>query len=80
MTYLSKNKLIAFLFLISIIFFSSCEEKTDDLKPAESDAKVRFELKFDPNQQRLNNLAQPVGVAVGNAAPPYVQFDEYSLH
>lgn len=79
MNYLSKNKLIVFLFLISTGFFSSCEEKTDDLNPSESNAKVRFEFKFDPNQPRLNNLAQPVGVAIGNAAQTPT-FNSMSVH
>ncbi len=75
----TKNKLIAFLFLGSLLTFSSCENKTDDPNPSESTAKVRFEFKFDPNQQRLNNLAQPVGIAVGNAAQTPV-FNSMSVH
>jgi hypothetical protein len=78
-SYFSKNKVIAFLFLATSITFSSCETKTDDLNPSESTAKVRFEFKFDPNQQRLNNLAQPVGIAVGNAAQTPI-FNSMSVH
>ena len=77
--YFSKNKVIAFLFLASTLTFSSCETKTDDPNPSESTAKVRFEFKFDPNQQRLNNLAQPIGIATGNAAQTPT-FNSMSVH
>jgi len=79
MKFLSKNQLIAFLFLGGFLTFSSCEDKKEGLNPSESAAKVRFEFKFDPNQQRLNNLAQPVGIAAGNAAQTPV-FNSMSVH
>lgn len=82
MNYLSKNKknkLIALLFLGGLLTFSSCENKKDDPNPSESTAKVRFEFKFDPNQQRLNNVAQPVGVSAGNAAQTPI-FNAMSVH
>lgn len=78
MSYSPKNKLLALICLLSIGFFSSCEEK-DDTNPSESEAKVRFEFKFDPNQERLNNLAQPVEVAAGNAAQTPT-FNAMSVH
>lgn len=79
MRYLSSNKIVALLFLSVTGLFTSCEEKIDTPNPSESTAKVRFEFKFDPNQQRLNNLAQPVGIAAGNAAQT-PDFSSMSVH
>ncbi len=75
----TTNKLIALLFLVIIVTFSSCETKTDDPNPSESTAKVRFEFKFDANQQRLNNLAQPSIIPAGNAAQTPI-FNSMSVH
>jgi len=47
----------------------SCSEDNDDnlrLDPTEPNLVIK--LKFNPNQERLGNLGQPVSVAPGNAA------------
>ncbi|WP_338792390.1 hypothetical protein [Bernardetia sp. MNP-M8] len=79
MNYLSQNKLIILLFLVKIGVFSSCQTKVEETNPSESRAKIRFEFDFDPNQQRLNNLAQPIGIAAGNAAQTPT-FNSMSVH
>ena len=79
MNCLFKIQLFALLFPMIIITFSSCETKTETINPSESNAKLRFEFKFDSNQQRLNNLAQPVGIPVGNAAQTPT-FNSMSVH
>ena len=56
--------------LIPIIIFGiliSCGNDQDDiLQP--SSPNLIIKLKFDPNQERLGNLGQPVSVGTGNAA------------
>ncbi len=79
MNYLSQNKLIILLFLVNIGVSSSCQTKVEETNPSESRAKVRFEFDFDPNQQRLNNLAQSIGIAAGNAAQTPT-FNSMSVH
>lgn len=57
------------LLLLGIILSFSCSEDNDDnlqLDPTEPNLIIKF--KFDPNQQRLGNLGQPVSVAPGNAS------------
>ncbi|MFL0353386.1 hypothetical protein [Xanthomarina sp. GH4-25] len=65
-------KLLKSLFLLSVLFFYSCNNNEDidcciDLE-SESEANLIIKLKFDPNQERLNNIGQPASVPVGNAA------------
>ena len=58
-----------FLLAISLLFFSSCSEDNDDnLPPDTNTPNLVIKLKFDPDQIRLGNLGQPVGIPVGNAA------------
>ncbi|HEY9262956.1 hypothetical protein [Chitinophaga sp.] len=54
---------ILLLSAFSILLFS-CSK---DDKPATS-PKLIFKYKFDPTQERLNNLGQPATIAAGNAA------------
>ena len=55
------------LVLSSLIILSSCSE--DNNTPDNtSEANLIIKLKFDPTQERLGNLGQPVAVAPGNAA------------
>jgi hypothetical protein len=44
-----------------------------------SEAKLRFEFRFDKEQQRLNNLAQPATIPAGNAAQTPI-FNAMSVH
>ncbi|WP_338767205.1 hypothetical protein WAF17_05360 [Bernardetia sp. ABR2-2B] len=74
-----SNKSTLFLFLLLVGFLSSCETEKDTPNPSESTAKVRFEFRFDPNQERLDNLAQPIGIATGNAAQTPI-FNAMSVH
>lgn len=40
----------------------------DDEVPAAGDAVLRFRFRFDPGQERLNNLGQPAALPAGHAA------------
>lgn len=63
-------KCFQFILVIGLLFTFSCSEDNDDNiqqnSPTEPNLVIKF--KFDPNQQRLGNLGQPVSVAPGNAA------------
>ncbi|MGB1309420.1 MAG: hypothetical protein ACPG6B_10950 [Oceanihabitans sp.] len=55
------------LLSISLFFLFSCSE--DNSTPNNTtEANLIIKLKFDPTQERLGNLGQPVAVAAGNAA------------
>ncbi len=53
-------KFSAFLFLLALLAFSSCQKRPDPL--------VYFRIKFDPLQERLNANGMPAGVTSGRAA------------
>lgn len=53
------------LVLVSTFLFS-CDDK-DDVNNA-SEPRLIVKFKFDPNQERLNNIGQPSTVTLGNAA------------
>ena len=60
-------KLFKLLPIIVFGLFMSCGEDQDDsLQP--SSPNLIIKLKFDPTQERLGNLGQPVSVGSGNAA------------
>nr|WP_321233725.1 hypothetical protein [uncultured Psychroserpens sp.] len=71
--------------LIALLAFGlilSCGDNQDDL-PIPNGPRLIIKLKFDPTQERLGNLGQPVSVAAGNAAqspsihrmsPNYIEF------
>jgi len=58
-------KIIALTALCGCVL--SCSEDKDDTLQV-SQANLIIKLKFDPNQERLGNLGEPVTVASGNAA------------
>ena len=52
--------------LILLIF--SCTEDANDNPDNSSEANLIIKLEFNPNQERLGNLGEPVSVSAGNAA------------
>ena len=64
------------LVLVSTFLFS-CDDK-DDVYNA-SGPRLIVKFKFDPNQERLNDIGQPSSVATGNAAQSPV-FNSISSH
>lgn len=58
-------KLLLSLCLISIL---ACSEDQNHQDTNNSDANLIIKLKFDPNQERLDNFGQPATIPVGNAA------------
>ncbi|SDR71110.1 hypothetical protein SAMN04515667_0401 [Formosa sp. Hel1_31_208] len=53
------------LFIFSMLL--SCSDNSTDNPPLNSPNLI-IKLKFDPDQERLGNLGQPVSVPIGNAA------------
>lgn len=60
-------KAIKILVLLAFGLVLSCGEDQDDT-PQSNNPNLIIKLKFDPTQERLGNLGQPVSVASGNAA------------
>jgi hypothetical protein len=58
-----KN-LFAFLLLGLAVSFSACQDE----EPQPYVPKIRFKLRFDPTQVRLNNYGQPATIPPGHAA------------
>lgn len=58
--------LLKICFLVLFVTFS-CSDDNDDTQQ-ENGPNLVIKLKFDPNQERLNNLGQPAAVPSGNAA------------
>jgi len=56
------------MFLIFGLIMSCSEDNDDNLKLDSLEPNLVIKLKFDPNQERLGNLGEPVSVATGNAA------------
>ncbi len=52
------------------LLFASCNssDDTDCCSQTDNSPKLIIKLKFDPNQERLNNLGQPATIPDGNAA------------
>ncbi|MCC7246475.1 MAG: hypothetical protein IT269_12405 [Saprospiraceae bacterium] len=63
------------LFAILVALALGCNQPT----PEEVQPFALFKLKFDPNQERLNNLGQPSGIPAGHAAQT-PEFRQMSLH
>lgn len=57
-----------YIVLMCGLMISCSEDKDDNLRLDSTEPNLIIKLKFDPNQQRLGNLGQPVSVATGNAA------------
>ncbi|TAF34529.1 MAG: hypothetical protein EAZ57_03385 [Cytophagales bacterium] len=57
---------------------NACTPKEDPLNPS-SEAKLIFKFKFDPTQERLNNLGLPSAMPAGNAGQSPV-FNGMSAH
>lgn len=51
-----------------LIVLTSCSEDNDDSSSGAVEKNLIIKLKFDPTQERLGNLGEPVSVEVGNAA------------
>lgn len=68
-----KKRYIALLFLVVTIPFLSCSEDKEE------EPMLIVKFKFDPTQERLNNLGQPSSVAAGNAAQSPI-FNTISSH
>ena len=71
---MKKIVLLAIIFISSIFFFS-CE----DLDDTAAEPMLIVKFKFDPSQERLNNLGQPSFVPFGHAAQTPV-FNTISSH
>ncbi|MBR9913656.1 MAG: hypothetical protein GYB32_02320 [Algicola sp.] len=55
-----------FALLASVLTIACSSDQVDNVQPASP--KLVIKLKFDPNQERLNNLGQPAAIPTGNAA------------
>ncbi|MBX2873632.1 MAG: hypothetical protein KTR30_16070 [Saprospiraceae bacterium] len=51
---------------LSLGLLYACQKKEDD-GPATSNPKLRIQFKFDPDQERLNNLGQEAAMPLGHA-------------
>lgn len=72
------RKITLQLLLLALGFsMVSCEENIDNVNDREPHLIVKFQ--FDPNQQRLNNMGEPEGIAPGNAAQT-PDFNAISAH
>ncbi|MDG1714470.1 hypothetical protein [Lacinutrix sp.] len=57
------------LTLLSVaVFLVSCSSDENETVVNNSEANLIIKFKFDPNQERLNNIGQPSTIPVGNAA------------
>ncbi|WCO01830.1 hypothetical protein [Psychroserpens ponticola] len=56
------------ILLICGLVMSCSEDNDDNLRLDPTEPNLVIKLKFDPNQERLGNLGQPVSVVTGNAA------------
>lgn len=52
----------------ALLILSCSEDKDDNLRLEPDTPNLIIKLKFDPDQARLGNLGQPVGIPSGNAA------------
>ena len=70
MSYTKNSKSMKTFNILVLLVFGlvlSCSEDKND-SPQPNNPNLIIKLKFDPNQERLGNLGQPVSVAAGNAA------------
>ncbi|MCX7551076.1 hypothetical protein [Xanthomarina sp. F2636L] len=82
-------KLFKPLLLVFLIFILSCDkEESDELCCGPVQKNLIIKLKFDPNQERLDNFGQPANIPVGNAAQSptisrmsanYIEFAPHAL-
>lgn len=64
---------IRLLPLLAVLFFSCTKD------PSTTTADLKFQFRFDPAQERLNNIGQPSSIPAGNAAQT-PEFHEMSVH
>lgn len=64
-----------FLLLLPALLFGACKKETSQ----NDGAQLQFQFKFDPQQERLNNIGQPAVLPAGNAAQT-PEFREMSVH
>ena len=71
----------AFMLVLVIcgLTMTTCNDKKDTVVEPVTGPYVTFKFKFDPNQARLGNLGQPVGVPAGHAAQN-PSFRKFSIH
>lgn len=62
-----KNLLSCACICAILTGFTSCTKETPDETGNASTANLVFKFKFDPTQQRLNNIGQPASMPAGNA-------------
>lgn len=67
-----------FAILLSGVLFLSCDDK-DDQTLDDSGPKLIVKFKFDPAQERLDNLGQPAAIPAGHAAQSPI-FNTISSH
>lgn len=67
-------KNIPFAAILLLLVFSACKKEDNN-----SEANMQFRFRFDPDQQRLNNIGMPSAVPAGNAAQT-PEFREMSVH
>ncbi|MGZ5220512.1 MAG: hypothetical protein ACXWC7_10545, partial [Chitinophagaceae bacterium] len=60
--------------ILSLLLFSCKKETTKNVEP-----KLIFKFKFDPNQERLNNIGQPETMPAGHAGQS-PSFNTMSAH
>ena len=63
------------LVIISCLFLFSCKKDANTT----SESKLVFKFKFDPTQERLNNIGQPEGMPAGHAGQS-PSFNKMSAH
>ena len=56
------------ILLVLVLIMSCSEDKDDNLRLDSLEPNLVIKLKFDPTQERLGNLGQPVSILPGNAA------------
>ncbi|MBL7783127.1 MAG: hypothetical protein JNM22_17995 [Saprospiraceae bacterium] len=59
--------------LLGLLFFSCTKD------PSTTTSDLQFQFRFDPAQERLNNIGQPSTIPAGNAAQT-PEFNEMSVH
>ena len=65
------NNIIFTVFAIAI-FLVSCSSDNNESVGNNSEVNLIIKFKFDPNQERLNNIGQPSTIPAGNAAQSLV--------
>lgn len=68
-----------FFLLCLLGSFVACTSSVSDETPNETSAKIRFQFKFDENQERLGNLGTPAVIPAENAAQT-PDFRQLSVH